>query len=525
MSLNGFDSYDEYFSACCKFLGDNEWIFNYPVTEILVQDIPSLVPDSWIHALSSLSEEEFKTFPVYLVKEDWPASLIAFCQWSKKLKLKPEIFNPSEKLELPEIIKAGVTPKKTHEVDNLVPFIHSLCSDHSINRIVDIGSGLGYLDLFLYVKYGHTILGVESGKKLVETSTSRFQKVKAALPPNHVGEIKYIESFVNPESINSLSHKITTFFSERSDENDFISKSKEKSQINFTDVALEKSIASISNQNFTEKLSLSDSVKHTGKKQVEYSDCAKTNGVCLVGLHTCGDLCIDSLNLFMSTDCCKLCVLLACCYHKMTGQTPNGTNNIASSIPPSNSFRNFPLSSALKQSASNYPSASSFLQIPFLRLAANETADRWFHMSAEKHASQLFHTMARAVIQLYLHQNHLSTKKTKRRCVTKIPTNDFKAYVTSFLSRYHIFTESGETFHPNSTIIAAILDLWEKFKPKKKVISILLCLQANIQFVAESLIVADRVKYLLERNAKEVRVVRVMDDSVSPRALALCVHK
>nr|XP_018898677.1 PREDICTED: methyltransferase-like protein 25 isoform X2 [Bemisia tabaci] len=307
MSLNGFDSYDEYFSACCKFLGDNEWIFNYPVTEILVQDIPSLVPDSWIHALSSLSEEEFKTFPVYLVKEDWPASLIAFCQWSKKLKLKPEIFNPSEKLELPEIIKAGVTPKKTHEVDNLVPFIHSLCSDHSINRIVDIGSGLGYLDLFLYVKYGHTILGVESGKKLVETSTSRFQKVKAALPPNHV--------------------------------------------------------------------------------------------------------------------------------------------------------------------------------------------------------------------------DHLSTKKTKRRCVTKIPTNDFKAYVTSFLSRYHIFTESGETFHPNSTIIAAILDLWEKFKPKKKVISILLCLQANIQFVAESLIVADRVKYLLERNAKEVRVVRVMDDSVSPRALALCVHK
>lgn len=75
-------------------------------------------------------------------QEDWPASLIAFCQWSKKLKLKPEIFNPSEKLELPEIIKAGVTPKKTHEVDNLVPFIHSLCSDHSINRIVDVGSGL-----------------------------------------------------------------------------------------------------------------------------------------------------------------------------------------------------------------------------------------------------------------------------------------------------------------------------------------------------------------------------------------------
>ena len=85
MSLNGFDSYDEYFSACCKFLGDNEWIFNYPVTEILVQDIPSLVPDSWIHALSSLSEEEFKSFPVYLVK-------VKYIDWRRKLVLHQNMF-------------------------------------------------------------------------------------------------------------------------------------------------------------------------------------------------------------------------------------------------------------------------------------------------------------------------------------------------------------------------------------------------------------------------------------------------
>jgi hypothetical protein len=62
-------------------------------------------------------------------------------------------------------IQRGMSPKKKHEVLNFGHFINEqfdsvLCDTK--NFMIDIGSGLGYLDQFLWYFYDYRIIGIES---------------------------------------------------------------------------------------------------------------------------------------------------------------------------------------------------------------------------------------------------------------------------------------------------------------------------------------------------------------------------
>ena len=64
-----------------------------------------------------------------------------------------------------ELIKRGMSPKKVHEVSNYACFIHqhfdSVLNKNS-NFLLDIGSGLGYLDQFLWYVFGYRVVAIES---------------------------------------------------------------------------------------------------------------------------------------------------------------------------------------------------------------------------------------------------------------------------------------------------------------------------------------------------------------------------
>ena len=68
-----------------------------------------------------------------------------------------------------------MSPKKLHEVVNFSSFIHQKFdtlmkpSDH----VIDIGSGLGYLDQFLCQIYNYKTIGVESSNNYGEGAKSR----------------------------------------------------------------------------------------------------------------------------------------------------------------------------------------------------------------------------------------------------------------------------------------------------------------------------------------------------------------
>ena len=122
----------------------------------------------------------------------------------------------------------------------------------------------------------------------------------------------------------------------------------------------------------------------------ELNDCE--SGTCMVGLHTCGDLTVNAIRLFMQLQTVKLMMLVPCCYHKMA-------------LVGENEFVNFPLSCALSELlADELCDCRGFLSRPFLRLASQETASRWINMSEDEHKQHSENMMARAVLQLCVHK-------------------------------------------------------------------------------------------------------------------------
>jgi len=121
----------------------------------------------------------------------------------------------------------------------------------------------------------------------------------------------------------------------------------------------------------------------------------EVTNVCLIGLHACGDLSTSASRIFCRMKSAKLFILISCCYHKLS---------ISKSIPlrEKQYFHNFPISNCLRETIAAYNfDVGQFLRIPFLRLACQESADKWHGMSQEKHNEHSFHVLARAVLELY----------------------------------------------------------------------------------------------------------------------------
>lgn len=123
--------------------------------------------------------------------------------------------------------------------------------------------------------------------------------------------------------------------------------------------------------------------------------------VCLIGLHACGDLSANASRIFCKIKSIKLFILISCCYHKLSI-----SKNVHTPLQKKQYFHNFPTSNCLRETiAAHNFDIGQFLRIPFLRLACQESADKWYGMSKEKHDEHSFHVLARAVLELYSQQS------------------------------------------------------------------------------------------------------------------------
>ncbi|KMQ96588.1 protein rrnad1-like protein [Lasius niger] len=122
---------------------------------------------------------------------------------------------------------------------------------------------------------------------------------------------------------------------------------------------------------------------------------------CLIGLHACGDLSASASRIFCKIKSAKLFILISCCYHKLSI-----SKNIQTPLQEKQYFHNFPTSNCLRETIAGHNfDIGQFLRVPFLRLACQESADKWHDMSKEKHDEHSFHVLARAVLELYSQQS------------------------------------------------------------------------------------------------------------------------
>lgn len=110
-----------------------------------------------------------------------------------------------------------------------------------------------------------------------------------------------------------------------------------------------------------------------------------------VGLHACADLTVATIRLYLQMTEPQLLAIMPCCYHKMAAV--NGET-----------FVNIPLSQSMINACST---ASGLLTRPFLRLASQQTAERWRRMTAAEHRRHGQAMFDRAVVQAVLSESKI----------------------------------------------------------------------------------------------------------------------
>jgi SAM-dependent methyltransferase len=225
---------------------------------------------------------------------------------------------------------------------------------------------------------------------------------------------------------------------------------------------------------------------------------------CLVGLHCCGDLTPQLLNIFIKSQRFSSLMLVSCCYHKMR-QTKDR-------------FDNFPLSAQLSISVKNCKRPSVFSGF-MLRLGAQETKKRWLEMRLEEHKKHTNNVGFRAILEKVGNDNKIELKKKKRKGVLQRDFDSIDAFINSLSERYEI----GDKVHNFSE---QIFECFQENSQHFDLFEILTGLQFLLQSVIENLVHLDRLLYLQEKgNFGETGLFEIFDDLLSPRNIVIHAKK
>ena len=117
----------------------------------------------------------------------------------------------------------------------------------------------------------------------------------------------------------------------------------------------------------------------------QWSSESSSSPICMIGLHSCGDLSPSMIRLFLGNKRFRSLFLISCCYHRMDCLASNP---------------NFPLSECFKTLEGNALPGKESLPF-FLRLASQETPRLWIHHYREHGQRQIRSTFYRSVLQRY----------------------------------------------------------------------------------------------------------------------------
>ncbi|XP_043279557.1 methyltransferase-like protein 25 isoform X2 [Venturia canescens] len=244
---------EEYFCQVLDLLHETQWLYKFPVTEILIRNTLENFPDGWMSALRNLNNEELNELVVNKrIEIDRPESLLSFVEKCRFLDKLPPVISDDVEI-LPKSFQTGMSKKKQHEIVCLANLVQSQCEKKGIKTIVDLGAGLGYVCQLLNFLHNYRVLGLESNEKNVEAAKRKQREYY----PASIDRVDYVCAKIDSSSGMEI-------------------------------------------RNFLKK--------SNGDVEEEF---------CLIGLHACGDLGVDACDLFSKIPSAKILILLSCCYHKM----------------------------------------------------------------------------------------------------------------------------------------------------------------------------------------------------------------
>ncbi|XP_059143011.1 probable methyltransferase-like protein 25 [Physella acuta] len=362
------------------FLAKYENIHNFPLTDVFKNGCLKKMPTEWADQLLQLTTEELNNLPFLGTDSSvrhplFPPTLHKFLHKATALSLNQSQVKQITPLILDTNMARGMNPKKVHEVSIMAPFIHEVMKQTKCNLILDVGSGLGYLDHVLHQVYGHRVVGLEISDSHISSAETRA-----------------LNQGINCEGIHSVKFKLT---------NDAECLGQLEEMIN-------KMSSMVNNK-----------CPHQGQGQPVLQDSTEemtSPAVCLIGLHCCGDLSTSLLTIYTSLKCVKAVCCVCCCYHKMAYK--NGQ------------FVHFPISQLVRsvytETRQDYP---AWQISPYtLRVGAQQTRCSWKNQTVEQHSAHTRHVAYRGLLELTDMCDPTVVRKKIRKC-------DFSSFST-FLDSY-----------------------------------------------------------------------------------------
>lgn len=175
------------------WLGQFEWLFGFSNVEILTRC--GEMPESWSRWLNRVSLQELKAA---IQRQNWsnderanfdvPEDILNFFRNRLRLEtqFRAHLSGSFLERELSRVIGPRVLhndripAKKRHEIVRLSQLIGQSCQKQSLRKVVDVGSGLSYLDEILIRQWGLSVLAIEGNSSHVERARLRTTDLNPA---------------------------------------------------------------------------------------------------------------------------------------------------------------------------------------------------------------------------------------------------------------------------------------------------------------------------------------------------------
>ncbi|XP_047487493.1 probable methyltransferase-like protein 25 [Penaeus chinensis] len=548
----------KYMEDIAQFLHDMKWIYDFHVTKIFTKDIFSQMPEDWKGSLLNLPVHTLNGIPQGKTQDDWPLSLRVFLEKCQKFSLqnltRTSCEDDPEDVtgKVPQTLTRGLSEKKRHEVLSLLKLTERIANVTGSNYVLDIGSGLGYIDSILHHTLKLTVVGAESLKDRVKSATERQTRL-----------------FTECSGVRHIHWELTD------DEETLIRAHREVVEMMKADVTCTCKEEKLETRKPLENQQSSIPVSYVTDTSQEDHHVEENSSVeksaILIGLHSCADLSPIMLKVFQGCPQLSSLILFSCCYHKLTpekltmeenqsnkencvGVTDEtvGTNLGAlrkgRQCPSSHNneelrvckFMNFPLSNALKTILSQKKISFSTFG---LRLAAQESGLRWVQQTEKEHETHRNSVAYRAILEAVCDKDELAVKRLRRH-TRKSSFDTFEEYINTITTNYKFVPADSSSsvddseencsrqekqditvdFKQTSTrehISEELTECYKRFEHLFPLIEPLTGLQLALQPVMEALILIDRVSFLKEAGFYNVSLEKVFDVAISPRNVAL----
>ncbi|XP_005188726.2 probable methyltransferase-like protein 25 [Musca domestica] len=381
----------------------------------------------------------------------------------------------TEQAQNPISIKEFLSEKKRHEVEITANLINDLIRGTEAGNnavIVDAGDGKGYLSSRLALEYGYNVLGIDSNPSNTENAMERNKKLKKAwnglkdraeleskgiTPPRRGRQKQKTNDNTNPNVTDSDNYKTVEKF-----------------------ITTDLDIAGLIHDYFPELPE-------------------QQTAVCLTGLHTCGNLASACLKLFHHQEKCKILCNIGCCYHLLkemySGQEFFGNKHILDMNPETG----FPLSSYLQEKRLSLGRNA--------RMLAVQSTDRTKTSKELPNISLLY----RALFEILVCEAFPEMKDA-------VQVGKLRKF-----SNFAEYVELCKKKHPCLEVISPerITAIAAEGVNHKSHLDMFYLLRMTFAPVLESIIVLDRLLFLLENGHQQSYVVAAFDAVVSPRRFAI----